>query len=186
MDYYFLVAQLPALAYGQNAPMSSAAFLELCAANLSKADAALLPYCVLGTNSAGEFNATSSSFINKWRARERTLVLNLAEGRAAKQKRDSGAGSVPHDDAGAEAQAKAALAQDNPLEAEFLIDKGRWDAIESFTGASYFGVNVIYAYLLKLRLIERRMSFKTEEGFAEYSSLYKEILKRAPRAGGDI
>jgi hypothetical protein len=34
----------------------------------------------------------------------------------------------------------------------------------------------MYAYLLKLLLMERRMAFKTEEGFNEYKGLYASIL----------
>ncbi|MDR0527345.1 MAG: hypothetical protein LBG79_05975 [Spirochaetaceae bacterium] len=182
MSYYFLIAQLPSLTYGQPAPMSSAAFVELCAGALSKADAELLPCCVFGAEGAEAPAETASQFINKWRERERTLVFNLAEARASKLKRES-AGAVARDNAEAESQAKSALAMDNPLEAELFIDKGRWDAIEALAGVSYFGVNIIYAYLLKLRLLERRMSFKTEDGFTEYKALYDGILERAPRAG---
>ena len=161
--------------------MTSAAFLELCKRNLSKKDAALLECCTLGCTDDGE-TRTDSDFINKWLARERTLIVNLAQGRAAKLKREAPQESR-HDPPEAETQAKAALALDNPLEAELLIDKGRWDAIEAFAGTDYFGVNTVYAYLLKLRLLERKSCFKTEEGFTEYKALYAGILENAPRAG---
>ena len=169
MAYYFLVAQLPHLNYGQEAPLSADSFLALCSDKLSKADAALLPYCRLGMEDAEEDVLTASDFINKWRRRERSLALNLARGRAAKLKREAPNGDVPLD---AEAEAKLAAALDNPLEAELAIDKGRWEALESFCGVDYFGVNVVYAYLLK-----------TEEGFAEYKALYAGILENAPRFG---
>jgi hypothetical protein len=163
--------------------MSSVAFRELCASSLSKEDAALLPYCKLGL-SKEEVKSTSSNFINGWRKREQTLVLNLAQMRALKLKRDVPA-DVSHDSAESEALARAAFALDDPLEAELLLDKGRWDAIESLVGTDYFGVNTVYAYLLKLLLVERRSAFKTEEGFAEYKTLYAGIIERAPRANGE-
>jgi hypothetical protein len=181
--YYFLVAQLPHLSYGQQPPMSSAAFRELCATSLNKNDAALLPYCRLGI--AKEDNKpTSSGFINEWRKREQTLVLNLAQMRSSKLKRDAPV-EVSHDSSEAEALARAAFALDDPLEAELLLDRGRWDAVESLVGTDYFGVNTVYAYLLKLLLVERRSAFKTEEGFAEYKALYAGIIERAPRANGE-
>jgi hypothetical protein len=42
-----------------------------------------------------------------------------------------------------------------------------------------FDRSTIYAYLLKLMILERRASFKTEIGFTEYKSLYASILESA-------
>jgi hypothetical protein len=83
----------------------------------------------------------------------------------------------PEYPADAAATAKAAVAMTSPLEAELFLDKARWDAIEAFQGLDYFNRNTIYAYLLKLLLMERRSLFKTEEGFAEYKGLYASIME---------
>jgi hypothetical protein len=77
------------------------------------------------------------------------------------------------------AAAKQAFGVDSPLEAELILDKARWNAIEAFHGIGYFTENMIYAYLLKLKLMERRQAFNTEEGFAEYKTLYASILEDA-------
>ena len=74
------------------------------------------------------------------------------------------------------AAAKAAVATESPLEAEFVLDKARWDAIEGLQGIDNFDRNIVYAYLLKLILLERHQAFKVEEGFTEYKSLYASIL----------
>jgi hypothetical protein len=180
--YYFLIAQLPYLTYGQIPPVSSAAFKELCREHLSKKDFELLKYCVCGmTEGAEPFNAVDSTFIDGWRKRERTLTLGLAQFRAARLKMD--ALPVEHWDTDAENQAKTAVTMDNPLEAELFLDKGRWDAVENLQKTTYFGVNAVYAYMLKLLLIERRAAFKTEEGFAEYKALYASIMENAPGVG---
>lgn len=130
---------------------------------------------------AEPFRAVDSDFINGWRRRERSLTLVLAQLRAARLKTESP--PVEHWDMDAENQAKAAIAMDNPLEAELFLDKGRWDAVESLLKNTYFGVNAVYAYMLKLQLIERRAAFKTEEGFAEYKTLYASIMENAPGVG---
>ncbi|GHU39180.1 hypothetical protein FACS1894190_02720 [Spirochaetia bacterium] len=188
-SYYFLIAQLPQLAYGQTPSITSEAFIELARRYLEKHDAELLNFCTLGTKAEAP-PPTSSEFINLWRKRERTLTFNLAQVRAAKIKRDGVQVNyeIERDDLDTENQAKAAVAMEDPLEAELFLDKGRWEAIENFIGITYFDVNVVYAYLLKLLLIERRLSFKTEEGFAEYKSLYASIMESAPQVGaaGDI
>ncbi|GHU08993.1 hypothetical protein FACS1894151_05900 [Spirochaetia bacterium] len=183
MAYYYLAAQLPYLVYGQNPPMSSASFRELCLSSLSADDAALLDLCTLDpekggkVSSAGESLDVSSEVIDAWRVWERALRLNLARYRAQKLKREGGASiDPPEHPASAAAAAKTASAIDSPLEAELFLDKSRWDAIEAFQGIDYFNRNTIYAYLLKLQLMERRALFRVDEGFAEYKGLYTAIM----------
>jgi hypothetical protein len=174
--------------------MSSGACRDLCRSLLSPADAALLDFCVLDPDppvSAGPGSAegpaygevpppTSSEFIDRWRNWERALRLNLARYRAGRIRREGGAPVDPPEyPADAAAAAKTAAAMDSPLEAELFLDKARWDVIEAFQGLRYFGPNTIYAYLLKLLLMERRSLLKTEEGFAEYKGLYASILDDA-------
>jgi hypothetical protein len=190
-SYYFLTAQLPCLSYGQTAPMTLSRFRELCRENLTREDLALLELCALdpepldpeippeerGASYAEMPPETSSDFINKWRKWERALRLNLAKGRSQQLKRDAAALDAPDTFQDAQAAAKAALAIESPLEAELSLDKARWDAIEGFQGTAYFHRDNIFAYLLKLLLLERRASFKTEEGFMEYKSLYASIME---------
>ncbi|MDR0612407.1 MAG: DUF2764 domain-containing protein [Dysgonamonadaceae bacterium] len=145
-------------------------------------DFKLLKYCVCGIHDEAEpFRAVDSAFIDKWRKRERSLIHAMAQLRAARLKTD--APPVEHWDMDAENQAKTAVSMDNPLEAELFLDKGRWEAVERLQQNAYFGVNAVYAYMLKLLLIERRAAFKTEEGFDEYKTLYASIMENAPGVG---
>jgi len=176
MSYYYLAAQLPSLSYGHAAPMSSQAFKELAGTLMEPDDAVWLNRCAIdpGIIDVSE-NGLPDFFIN-WSEWERSLRLNLARGRAARLKRDIflDAPDYPID---AVTAAKAASALDSPLEAELLIDEARWTAIDSFQGFDNFHRNAIYAYLLKLLLLERRSCFRTEEGFAEYKGLYASIME---------
>ena len=156
--------------------MSSANFRELARDKMSSAEAAVLDYCTLDPG----FSAppTHSAFINRWREWERALRLNLGKTRAQKLKRSETA-DAPEHPADAVTAAKNALSLDSPLEAEILLDKARWDAIEEFQGINTFSEDAMYAYLLKLLLMERRAAFKNEEGFTEYKALYAAILGEA-------
>jgi hypothetical protein len=186
VGYYYLAAQLPSLLYGQAAPMSSRDFLELCEGSLRDADRAFLVLCTLDPDARGGTDHDESSlpdFIGKWRNWERSLRLNLARYRVQRLKREGGQSIDPPDyPADAAAAAKTAAAMDSPLEAEIFLDKARWDAIELFQGIDYFSINTIFAYLLKLRLMERRALFKVEEGFAEYKGLYTSIITDSEEA----
>jgi hypothetical protein len=128
-----------------------------------------------------KFRAADSAFIDRWRGRERALTLALAQFRAARLNTD--AMPAEHLDMDTENQAKTAVSMDNPLEAELFLDKGRWDAVEYLQHNAYFGVNAVYAYMLKLLLIERRAAFKVEEGFDEYKALYASIMENATGVG---
>jgi pyrroloquinoline quinone (PQQ) biosynthesis protein C len=172
-SYYYLVAQLPYLIYGQPLPMSPVAFRELAGGVMESGEGAALDACVLDP----EASPGSPEFLDAWREWEGALKLNLARLRAAKLKRE--AIDAPEFPVSAVAAAKAAAAIESPLEAEIFLDRARWNAIESFQGLNYFSENTIYAYLLKLLLMERRQAFKTEAGFEEYKTLYASILEQA-------
>jgi hypothetical protein len=186
--YYYLMAQLPGLVYGQPVPISSTRFRELAKQALSPADAALLGSFTLNPFvPAGNADKSGCDFLNRWREYETVLRLNLAKYRGAKTKREVPA-DIPDCPADAAAAAKAAAAMDSPLEAEIFLDESRWRAIEAFQGLDYFDRNTVYAYLLKLLLMERRACFRAEEGFAEYKGLYAAVMGAAgsgafPQAG---
>jgi hypothetical protein len=173
-SYYYLAAQLPYLIYGQPLPMTPAAFKELAQGVMSPEEGAVLDACVLDPAAAPP---VKSEFLDAWREWESALRLNLARLRAAKLKRE--APDAPEFPATEAAAAKAALAIESPLDAEIFLDRARWNAVESLQGINYFSENTIYAYLLKLLLMERRQAFKTEEGFGEYKTLYASILEQA-------
>jgi hypothetical protein len=186
-SYYYFAAQLPYLVYGQQPLVSSAAFREDCINFLNAEDRAQLDSCTFDIPASlpsslpplpGESSPPSSEFIKAWREWERSLRLNLVRYRSQRLKRET-QGNAPDYPIDAVEAAKAATAQDSPLEAEIILDKARWNAIERLRGLDNFGSEMIFAYLLKLVLMERRMSFKTEEGFMEYKTLYASIAGSA-------
>lgn len=175
-NYYYFAATLPHISYGDIPPISSDAFRERCEDLLLPSDAAMIHYCRYDPKLAVEtVQPTGSEFIDLLMARERTLNLNLLYLRADRLKRPS-PGDPPHDVPRAEASAKAAFEMSDPLEAAIYIDQGRWGALDALVGIDYFGVNNIYAYLLKLQLLERRQYFNAEKGAAAYRERYESIL----------
>ena len=177
-SYYYLVAQLPYLTYGQTPPMPPQAFKEMVRPMLTSEDSAFLDMVSLAFVEGAP--ACGSDFIDGWRDWERTLRLNLARNRAVKAKREGAATAEPPAlPVDAAAVATRAVAEESPLEAEITLDKARWSAIDSLLGYEYFDRNTVFAYLLKLLILQRRASFQTETGFSEYKSLYAAILDGA-------
>jgi len=161
--------------------MSSEEFRETCISELASGDASLLQYCCYDPKLAIEtVEPTGSDFIDFHMLRERNVILNLAFLRAAKLGRPS-PGEPPHDVPRAEAVAKSAFEMDDPLQAMISIDRARWGALDDMVGINYFGVNNVYAYLLKLQLLERRLHYDTGKGFAVYREIYDIIINTIPR-----
>jgi hypothetical protein len=180
------MAQLPYLIYEQKPPMSSENFKELALSLLDKNDAALMSniskdFLSSDSNKPDyEMNVqlTGCDFIDQWRNWERTLRLNIARERAIKIKRDHAEIKEPPvfpADA-VNAAIKVVVGDGSPLDKEILLDKARWGAIDIFTGNDNFHRNCVFAYFLKLILMERRQSFNVEKGFTEYKSLYANVL----------
>jgi len=201
--YYYLMSQLPSLMYDQKPPMSSEAFKELASLLLSKKDASLLKYLSLQLNndvsSTKKTVSTGCSFIDDWRDWEKTLRLNLARYRYLElqnkkspndYKNEAQDGdkdtyffenmetfNIPVLPADAYNTASVVFTQEgSPLDGEILIDKARWNAIDLMAGNEYFDRNNVYAYFLKLLILERRQLFIVEKGFSEYKTIYSQII----------
>jgi len=187
------MAQLPVLIYDQKLPMSSEEFKALALSVLDENDSNLFTCLSLDpdpekTEPAYKETApaTGCEFIDNWREWERTFRLNLAKHRAHHLKREISSIEPPVIPAEAAISAsKAVSGESSPLEAEFLIDRARWNAISEFAGIEYFSAGSVFAYYLKLLLMERRASFNNEKGFSEYKSLYASILGKAQQSPGE-
>ena len=189
-SYYYLVSQLPSLAYGVSTTLGIKEFEDLCEIFLKPQDLALFRYCTLNPegNESGSFGQgyqtmpepLGSALLDNWRLWERALRLNLAHLRSQHIKRESsGLAEAPADPMDVSGIAKNALSMESPLEAELFLDRSRWSAIEAFQGFDYFGRDTVYAYYLKLQILERKNKFKVDEGFEAYQSLYSSIMEAA-------
>jgi hypothetical protein len=175
-NYYYFVASLPWISYGDSPPAGSREFREQCYALMDPGDAALTEYCRYDPRVIlAAVRPAGSAFIDLLMARERALILNLAYLRAGGLKRPP-SGEPPRDDPGAEAAAKAAFEMEDPLQAELYLDRFRWGVLDDMVGTDYFGVNNIFAYLMKLQLLERRQLFDAGKGLAGYTKLYGAIV----------
>jgi hypothetical protein len=174
-NYYYLVASLPMLDYEKTAAVTVKYFLEICAAQLKPYDYALLKNA--------DFTGLRSSFpqaeaYRRYRSWEVALRNELVRLRALKKGEDP----VPYLKAGSEVYslkmlAKRVFEESSPLQAENLLNRGRWDYLEELEIGHFFDINKIVIYYLKLQLLTRKAYFRDEPGKENYTALQQQVFE---------
>jgi hypothetical protein len=75
--------------------------------------------------------------------------------------------------------AQAAFQADDPLQGELLIERDRWQFIESLAVNRFFDMEYLVAYALKLQALERQQRFRVERGEEGYRTVYRSVLDTA-------
>lgn len=176
MAYYYLVSQLPNIsaAEGKSAlPLNQTSFKELCSRFLSEDEKVVLNG--LSLVPPKELTSTGSVFLDTWYEKERNLRFALAQIRSQKMKKDAVA--LP---AGVTADivqaARTAVGMDSPLSAEQFLFEYRIKLLDDLRPLDSFSVDAVYAYGIKLLLVERMKKFDTEIGKTSYHKIYDNIL----------
>lgn len=176
MAAYYLVSQLPSLdGIGENAPLpiTEERFMELCRRFLgNKALEKLESLSLLPPRDCPEAGA---GLPEQWSSNERDLRLALAKVRAEKMKKPFDAGNriLP---AALLRVASAALEQENPMEAERLLDRHRLEFLETLRPMDSFSEDYLFYYRLRLGLLLRVRQFDAAAGEEAYRNLYHSIL----------
>ncbi len=176
MNYYYLMAQLPSLdGVGDTAPLpiTDERFAELCDRFLDEKARRTLHSLTLLPPKTSE--KSGSALVEAWNDGERALRLALAKLRAEKQKKsfDTGAAVIPPQ---AMQAARAAVEEENPLQAEKQLHAYRVALLETLRPMDAFSEDAVYYYALKLRLLSRMRQFDTARGEAAYRKIYHAIM----------
>lgn len=176
MAYYYLVSQLPNISASEgktNLPLNGESFRELCCRFISDKEKVILNELSLVPSK--EISSTGSVFLDTWYEKERNLRFALAQIRAQKMKKDSY--SLP---AGCTADivtaARTAVGMDSPYSAEQFLYEYRMKLLEEIKPLDSFSIDAIYAYGIKLMLVERMRKFDVENGKTSYHKIYDTIL----------
>jgi len=175
VEYVYFVASLPSLSLDASPPLSS---LEMVAAAGG----------VLREDHWEDLRALAEDRPEDARSPEaRSLVdaetrlrAALAKLRARRAGADATtpAGSRPVPDARAADAAARAMALDDPLERELLLDRYRWDRLGEAAAIPAFGVRAVLAYALKLRLVEKWSALTDEAGTALAQAIIEDNAAR--------
>jgi hypothetical protein len=75
-----------------------------------------------------------------------------------------------------QAVARDAFAQDSPLQAEDILNRGRWMYLDELEAGHYFDIDRILVYALRLQLLARKSLFDAEMGRQMFDKVYSEII----------
>ena len=176
MAYYYLVSQLPNISSAESKtalPITSEQFRELSSRFISEDEKVILEG--LSLVPPKELTSTKSVFLDTWYEKERNLRCALAQIRAQKMKKDTYP-LPPGCTADIIGAARTAVGMDSPLSAEQFLYEYRLRLLDDLRPLDAFSIDAVYAYGLRLMLVERMRKFEVENGKTSYHSLYDNIL----------
>lgn len=158
-NYYYLSSQLPILQFGRKPDIDSGWFRH-------EAGKWVVPqeYIILSGIKLGNFVVEVSDpfLLREYKTFEYRLRSELALYRQAR-KNDCHYKSIY--------LPMSLLAESNPLEIEKSLLHLRWQYIEEKAQVHYFDVDFLAAYLLKLLILERLLSFNKDKGTEKFRKL---------------
>lgn len=148
-------------------PMTFEDFLEQCKANVNAATYQSLCNILVSGNHPllKEWSEFYGSLIE-----ELSYQRNLKMGKACVAPNDRDSETVN--------SIAAALAAKNPLVSEQMLLDLEFKKIDAMMGLHSFDEYYLYGYAIKLKLLERQTVFKTEDGKAEFSSLFNGVKEQ--------
>ena len=171
-----MVSQLPNISTTEgkaNLPLNGKSFIELAGRFISEDEKITLNG--LSLVPPKELTSTGSVFLDTWYEKERNLRFALAQIRAQKMKKDS-IPLPPGCTADIVNIARTAVGMDSPLSAEQFLFEYRIKLLDEIRPMDNFSIDAVYAYGLKLMLVERMRKFDVENGKASYHEIYDNIL----------
>jgi len=161
VEYVYLVASLPHLELAGAPPFTSSELLFSCGGVLRQDHWEDLRALV-----GGAPREVRSPEARRLVGAETQLRNALARIRAQRSGVEYATRAHPHadPDARVEEVAARALAVEDPLERELILDRHRWALLDEAASQAAFGVRAVFAYALKLRIVEKWSALSDEVG----------------------
>ena len=160
MEYFYAIASLPMLSFGESPPLTLEEFTACCA-SLTEVDAGEL-LCVL----EDRLDEATSPFLLTWRNADRQMRDAIAALRAGKRNVDVAAYLKEYTgfDLSIEREVEEAWTKPNPLESERMLDQCRWRLLDELALDDPFGLSTILAFAVKLKILIRWAGLEDDKG----------------------
>lgn len=171
--YYYFAATLGVLEFGMPAPQTCEAFLEDCWRLLSEQDARDVRIVLEGGQ-----EGFSNQIIKEWLFFENQLANHAAWLRASNMGKDPSVhirGEYVEDPFIMDVLVYAQESF-NPLEAEKVIAKAKWEKIDDMISGHFFDFEIIAAYAIKLKILERFAVLGSDKGKEVFNTYKNEAL----------
>ncbi|HUX13778.1 MAG TPA: DUF2764 family protein [Spirochaetia bacterium] len=190
--YFYAVATLPYITYESDSFMSPEEFLEFCSYQLRQDRFLAIARLSLQPPSASSVRSCGSDAVDRFFRFERGMRNALVRHRAAKSGRDASAfispdlqGNDLSDDVAASELARTAFAAgaSSPLQAEEILDRGRWEILDQVEVTHHFDFDNLALYYLRLLILTRKAGRTRELGAAGYDAEYAKMTQSMGNPG---
>lgn len=176
MAYYYLVSQLPNISSSDSKsslPLNTKDFVELCSRFVSEKEKKIISN--LSLVPPKQLKSTGSAFLDTWYEKERNLRFALAQIRSQRMKKDA-VTLPPGCTTDIINAARTAVGMNSPYSAEQFLFDYRLRLLNDLRPLDAFSIDAVYAYGIRLMLIERIRKFNVENGTSAYHKIYDSIL----------
>lgn len=168
MAYYYLISSLTAVSMDTKPDIPVERFISLCVEHLAPED-----MLALETAMAAPSGASPGGFAGAWLELDTQLRNALVLIRAERMDKDEAPFLRPAGtgDGIVEKTAAAAMARENPVEREQVLDGFRWSMIEELAGFDPFSADAVVAYGLKLQIAHKWAAMNDNKGREAFEAI---------------
>ena len=162
-SYYYFLASLPLLSFDGKMPVAVEAFQEDCRRLLSEKDYALMQRLWTPND---DLSGTGDHVLDAWLSFDRAFRNELAWHRADRLNKDPAKylrGPRTFLPSYAD-DIQRALKMDNLLQAEEILSKARWQFLDELGMGHYYGLESLFIYYLKLKILQRHQEYRSTQG----------------------
>lgn len=161
MHYYYLIASLPLLKFGEGLPFPLSHFINRCRQEVTEHHFSELNHLI-----SGNYSKSNNHYIKHWGKITSALRNASAVLRAKKlgKQIDLDIRLMEHADQELYQRVAKVFENLNPLTREIALDRLRWDLVKSVFAGDQFAFTAIMSYGLKMQILDRWQSISTEAG----------------------
>jgi hypothetical protein len=175
-EYYYIVASLPLLRWGEAPPITHHEFLEVCDSQLGRGEREQIQWARLDPEEI-PMEKRLHPLLLQWAAFENTIRNELVRLRAEKTGRSGE--EFLHREPGFNSTAfrkvKAAAEHPSPYEAEIHLLRIRWEFLSGWEVGHTFDLTALIRYCLQLQILERMSLFDARRGHELLERFYERI-----------